>query len=141
MALNMKIFVLGSMQFSEKMVETRNALRKAGHEVVTSHFVDAFIGKTDEEKEVIKLEQKNNEDAMRVDCEQIVDKDAVLVMNLDKHGIKNYIGGNVLIEMGYAHILGKQIFLYNPVPDIQYYKTEIEAMKPVILNGDLSLVK
>ncbi len=137
----MKIFILGSMQFSEKMLEAREILRKAGHDAVTSHFVDAFIGKTDEEKEVIKLEQKNSEDAMRVDCQQIVDKDAVLVVNLEKHGIKDYIGGNVLIEMGYAHILGKQIFLYNPIPNIQFYKTEIEAMKPIIVNGNLSLIK
>lgn len=100
----MKVFILGSMQFSEQMLEAREMLKKAGHDVVTSAFVDAFIGKTDEEKEIIKLEQKNNQDAMRVDCAQIVDQDAVLVMNLDKHGIKNYIGGNVLIEMGYAHI-------------------------------------
>jgi hypothetical protein len=60
---------------------------------------------------------------------------------MDKHGIENYIGGNVLIEMGYAHILNKKIFLYNPIPNIEFYKTEIIAMQPVILNGDINKVK
>lgn len=137
---DMKIFVLGSMQFSEQMVEARDKLRQRGHQAVTSVFVDAFVGKTDEEKEVIKIDQKNNQDAMKVDCAQVVDQDAILVMNLDKHEIPNYIGGNVLIEMGYAHILNKQIYLYNPIPDIAYYKTEIEAMKPIIINGNLNQI-
>ena len=128
------------MQFSEKMIEIRESLRKAGHSAVTSAFVDAFVGKNYDEKETIKLQQKNNEDATRVDCKQIVDKDAILVVNIDKHGIKNYIGGNVLIEMGYAHILGKRIFLYNPIPEIEFYKTEIIAMNPIILNGNLEKI-
>jgi len=67
--------------------------------------------------------------------------DAVVVLNLDKHGIANYIGGNTFLEIGFAHVLNQKIFLLNPIPDIQFYKTEIEAMKPVILNGDLSLIK
>ena len=137
----MKIFVLGSMQFSEQMVEARNQLREMGHEAVTSVFVDAFIGKNDEEKEQVKLEQKNTQDAMKVDCAQVPGNDAVLVMNLEKHGIPGYIGGNVLIEMGYAHILGKKIFLLNPIPDIRFYKTELVAMKPVVLNGNLNIIR
>ena len=137
----MKIFVLGSMQFSEKMLTATKSLRKKGYVAITSKFIKEFIGKSDKEKEVIKLRQKNDEDAMKVDCMQILDSDAVLVMNFDKHGVKNYIGGNVLIEIGYAHILGKKIFLYNPIPDIPYYKTEIEAMKPIIIQGNLKNIK
>ncbi|MBI5401399.1 hypothetical protein HZB05_01050, partial [Candidatus Wolfebacteria bacterium] len=66
--------------------------------------------------------------------------DAVLVMNLDKHGIKNYIGGNTLMEIGFAHVLNQKIFLYNPIPDIPYYKSEIEAVKPTIIDRDLSKI-
>ena len=67
--------------------------------------------------------------------------DAVFVLNLDKNGIPNYIGGNTFLEIGFAYVLGQKIFLFNPIPDIPLYKTEIEAMKPIILNKDLSLVK
>ncbi len=67
--------------------------------------------------------------------------DAVLVLNLDRHGIPNYIGGNTLMEIGFAHVLNQKIFLYNPIPEIPYYKSEIEAVKPVIINGDLTLIR
>jgi len=63
------------------------------------------------------------------------------VLNYDRKGINNYIGGNTLIEIGYAHILHKKIFLLNPIPEIEFYKSEIEAVRPVILNGDISKIK
>lgn len=66
--------------------------------------------------------------------------DAILVMNYDRRGVKNYIGGNTLMEIGFAHILGKKIFLLNPVPDM-HYKSEIEAVEPIILDGDMAGIK
>lgn len=66
--------------------------------------------------------------------------DAILVANFDKNGIKNYIGGNTLMEIGFAHVLNQKIFLLNPIPEIKYYKSEIEAVKPVIINGDLGKI-
>jgi len=41
------------------------------------------------------------------------------------------------MEIGFAHVLDQKIFLLNPIPEIPFYKTEIGAVKPVILNGDL----
>lgn len=137
----MRIGIIGSMQLTERMYEAAELLKTLGHDAfVVSAFAPDFVGKTDDEKEVIKIHQKNNNDAMRVDCERIKDVDAVLVMNLEKNGVPNYIGGNAFLEMGYAHILGKGIYLYNPIPEIPFYKTEIVAMKPVILDGDLARV-
>ena len=136
----MKIGVIGSMQYTEKMMEVRDELIKMGHEAFLTTLADAFIGKTDEEKEKIKIHQKQNMDAIREFWRLMQGADAVIVVNLDKHGIKNYIGGNTLMEIGFAHVLNQKIFLLNPIPDIPYYKTEIEAVNPTILNGDLSLL-
>ena len=137
----MKIGIIGSMQFTEKMLEARDALNKFGHQAFVTDLHEAFIGKNDEEKEVIKIYQKNNKDAIREFWREMQGSDAVLVLNLDKHGIKNYIGGNTLMEIGFAHVLNQKIFLLNPIPEIQFYKTELEAMRPIIINGDLSLIK
>lgn len=137
----MKIGIVGSMQYTEKMMELREKLNAIGHDAFLTDLHDAFIGKTDEEKEVIKIKQKNENDAIREFWNQMQGADAVLVLNIDKHGIKNYIGGNTFLEIGFAHVLNQKIFLYNPIPEISYYKTEIEAMKPIIINGDLSLIK
>lgn len=69
----------------------------------------------------------------------IQNADAVLVLNFDKNDIKNYIGGNTFLEMGFAYVLNKPIYLLNPVPDM-IYTDEIKAMQPKILNGDLGKI-
>lgn len=126
---------------TERMLELKERLIELGHEAFITSFANSFVGKTDEEKERIKLEQKNNQDAIREFWNMMQGADAVLVANYEKNGIQNYIGGNALMEIGFAHVLNQKIFLLNPIPEIPFYKTEIEAMKPVIINGDLVLIK
>lgn len=137
----MKIGIIGSMQFTEKMFEITDELIKNGHDAFLTDLHKNLIGKTDEEKEVIKIHQKNNMDAIREFWRAMQGADAVLVLNYDKNGIKNYIGGNTFLEIGFAHVLNQKIFLLNPIPDIVYYKSEIEAVKPIIINGDLQKIK
>lgn len=137
----MRIGVVGSMQYTEKMIEARDELVKYGHDAFLTNLADPFIGKSDEEIEKIKLHQKYNLDAIKEFWKLMQGADAILVMNLDKNNIQYYIGGNTLMEIGFAHVLGQKIFLYNPIPEIPYYKSEIEAVKPVIINGDLEKIK
>jgi len=136
----MKIGIIGSMQFVDRMVEVRDKLKALGHDVFITDLHETMIGKTDEEIEKIKLYQKYNLDAIRVFWKAMQGADAVLVLNFDKNGIKNYIGGNTLMEIGFAHVLDQKIFLWNQIPEMPYCKTEIEAMKPIIINGDLTKI-
>ncbi|KKQ41973.1 MAG: Maf-like protein [Microgenomates group bacterium GW2011_GWC1_37_8] len=137
----MKIGIIGSLQFSEKMLELQDKLKDMGHDAFLTHFAPSFVGKSDNEKEKIKINQKQNVDTVREFWELMQGADAILVVNYDKNDIKNYIGGGTLMEIGFAHILKQKIFLLNPIPDIPFYKTEIEAVKPIVLNGNLSLIK
>ena len=136
----MRIGIIGSMQFTEKMLEYRDKLIEMGHDAFVTDLHKNLVGKTDEEKEKIKLYQKNNMDAIRVFWRAMQGADAMLVLNFDKNGIKDYIGGNTLMEIGFAHVLDQKIFLLNPIPDISFYKTEIEAINPIIINGDISKI-
>lgn len=129
------------MHHTEKMIEVRDALKALGHDCFISKFADEFIGKNDSEKEKIKIDQKNNQDAIREFWDLMQDSDAILVLNLERKNIPNYIGGNAFLEMGFAHVLDQRIFLYNPIPEIDFYKSEIEAMKPIIIHGDLTLIQ
>lgn len=63
-----------------------------------------------------------------------------MAVNKDKHGIKNYIGGNTFLEIGFAHVLNKKVFLLNPVPDM-LYADEILAMEHTVINNDLTKIK
>lgn len=129
------------MQFTEKMLKVRDQLIGIGHDAFVTSLASPFVGKSDEEKEQIKIRQKNNQDAIREFWQLMQNGDAILVANFDKNGIKNYIGGNTLMEIGFAHVLNQKIFLLNPIPEIPFYKTEIEAMKPIIINGNLNLIR
>lgn len=136
----MKIGVVGSMQYTEKIMEVRDNLIELGHDAFMTNLASPFVDKADEEKEEIKIHQKNNQDAIREFWNLMQGADAILVANYAKHGIENYIGGNTFLEMGFAYVLDQKIFLLNPIPDISYYNTEIEAMKPTIIHGDLSVI-
>ena len=137
----MRIGVAGSMQFTERMMELCEQLEAMGHQAFMSKFGPIFVGKTDDEKEKIKLEQKYKHDAIREFWKPMQGADALLVANYDKQGIKNYIGGNAFLEMGFAHVLHQKIYLINPIPKMPYYETEIIAMQPIIINGDLGKIK
>jgi hypothetical protein len=137
----MRIGVAGSMQFTEQMIRVCDDLRKLGHDVFMSKFGDSYIGKTSDEIEQIKLNHKYNYDAIREFWKPMQTADALLVLNYDKHDITHYIGGNSFLEMGFAHVLNQKIFLLNPIPKMPYYETEIIAMKPTIINGDLTKIK
>lgn len=136
----MRIGIVGSMHLTEKMMEVQEELIRLGHDAYLSGLAAPFVGKTDEEKERIKIFQKHNNDAIREFWGHMRNGQAILVLNLERHGIPNYIGGNTLMEIGFAHVLHQKIYLMNPIPDIPYYKTEIEAVQPNVIFGDLSKI-
>ena len=136
----MKIGIIGSMQFTDKMLEYREKLRELDHDAFVTDFHKAMIGKNDDEIKKIKLHQKYNMDAIREFWNMMQGADAVLVLNYDKNGIKNYVGGNTLMEIGFAHVLNQKVFMLNPIPEMPYCKTEIEAVKPIIIKGDLKKI-
>lgn len=133
----MTITICGSMQFHQEMLEYKKKLEGLGHSVFVPKGVyditkNEAYKDTDEEKVLIKVEY----DVIRDHFSLIQQADAILVLNLDKKGIAGYIGGNTFLEMGLAFWLGKKIYLLHPVPQMDYL-TEMQALQPIILNGDL----
>lgn len=133
----MKIAICASMVFSERMLAVKKQLEDLGHTVYISGFASKYIGKTTKQKEKLTIYHKKHKGAIREFWEKIKKSDNVLILNYDRHGIKNYIGGNTLMEIGFAYVLNKRIFLLNPIPKIPYYESEIAAVKPIILKGNI----
>ncbi|MFA5962342.1 MAG: hypothetical protein WC848_06710 [Parcubacteria group bacterium] len=137
----MKITFCGSMTACREMLEIGNKLREIGHAVVLPDFTKEYAALlTQDEMHKESAKNKIEHDLIRGYYEEIKKSDAILVCNLDKNGIKNYIGGNTFLEMGFAHVLRKKIFLLNPIPESSYYD-ELVAMEPVVLDGDLEKIK
>ena len=74
---------------------------------------------------------------MREHFDKVEKGDAVLILNFEKRGVQNYIGGNVLMEMALAFHLRKPIFILNEIPDESAYLEEIIGMHPVVLHGKI----
>jgi len=137
---NMKIVICGSMSSVKKMVDIGKKLRILDHKVILPKFTEQYALMENLDKiHSESVKNKIEHDLIRDYFEEIKNADAVLIINIDKNGIKNYIGGNAFLEMGFAHVLNKKVFLLNSIPEIMY-KDEIEAMRPVVLNSDLSLI-
>ena len=76
----------------------------------------------------------------RMSKERISTMDAVLTLNFEKNGKSNYIGGATFIELYEAFMGNKKIYLYNDIPEGMLYD-EISGFSPILIHGDLSLVK
>ena len=133
----MKITICGSMLYLERLKEIEKSLLQSGHQVfMPIDFGVDYLTISNENYGQLKKEKN----AIKEHFEKIKKSDAILVCNFDKHGIKNYIGGNSFLEIGFAYILGKKIFLLNPIPKM-HYEAEIIGMEPIILNGDLTKIQ
>lgn len=139
----MKIAIIGSSAFAKEMVEYRDQLRALGHECkVHEHYVEQAQGGGKDLIERIHHEHaalKKEYDYIRWHYNEIVASNAVLVLNFDKNGITNYIGGNTLMELGFAYVNNKKIYLLNSIP-VMPYTDEIEAVNPIVINSDLSKI-
>lgn len=153
----MKITICGSIEFYKEMESARDKLVKHGHEIKIPELtleapqefggskkvyfgqyieqnggIDAFPA----EHEIWNLK----EDAINDHYEKINWCDGILIINHKKRSTDGYVGGNTLIEIGVAFYLKKKIYILNPVSSELSYKQEIMGMKPVILNGNLSII-
>lgn len=137
----MRVIICGSMNFAKKMVQISKDLEKLGYEVHLPPNTEKYaFGMKPKEVSSESIKNKIEKDLIRKYYQWIEERDVVLVVNEDKNDIKNYIGGNAFLEMGFAHVLNKKLFLLNPIPEVSY-KDEIVAMKPIVINGDLSKIK
>ena len=162
----MKILIICSKKFYSKIEEVKQKLEKQNNKVFLPNCYDDPLTEQkmwDLGKEVFMpncYDAPDTESKMRdlgkdahqefkakmyKQSENTISKmDAVLVLNFDKRKddkvFKNYIGGATFLEMYDAFRLGKKIFLYNDIPEGILFD-EIEGFNPIIINGNLELIK
>ena len=136
----MKIFICSSKHIYEKIPPIKTELERMGHVITLPNSFDN-PGKEMEMKNIsAEAHSLWKAEMIRLQKTKVGSNDAILVLNMEKHGQKNYIGGATFLEIYMAFELGKKIFLYNPIPE-NLLKDELLGMNPVIIDGDLSMVK
>jgi len=141
----MRITVCGSIKFAPRLVEICRQLERMGHTPLMHKEMFRIADGT--AKEIIEGAAKDHAATKRKygfikwwhDC--IKSGDAILACNFDNKGIRNYIGANTFLEIGFAHVNGKKVFLLNPIPEEVPYADEVKAMVDAVLDGDLNKIK
>jgi hypothetical protein len=151
----MKITICGSMVFYKEMQEAQNALEAQGHAVMIPLLDNELppefgggrtiaLGACIEENGGIDAFPTGDKiwdfkaAAINDHFSKVEWADAILVVNHEKRGVKGYVGGNTLIEMGLAFYLKKPIYLFNEVSSELLYKQEVMGMKPILLDGNVT---
>jgi len=135
----MVITICGSIKFMAQMKEAEKNLSNLGHEVLMPVQAEGVDYWSDDRKS--RVEAKKKFEFIGEHMDKIGKSDAILVVNITKKEIENYIGANTFLEIGYAHYKKKKIFFLNPIPDQPYIIDEIETVEPQIINGDYSKIK
>ena len=119
------IVLCGSMKVKDKIIEISNELEKMGYNVLLP--VECMQGL----EKVI---------ASRAHFDRISNPDnqAILIVNVTKNGIENYIGPNSFAEIAFGFYFNKKVFLLNDI--YEPYKDEIIGWNIRCLNGDLSKI-
>ena len=140
----MKILIICSKKFYSKIEEVKRNLEKRNIEVFLPNCYDDPTAEQKAWDLGVEEHQRFKAKMYKQSEDTIKEMDAVLVLNLDKEKdgkiLNNYIGGATFLEMYDAFRLGKKIYLYNNIPDGMLYD-EIEGFGPIIISGDLKLIK
>jgi hypothetical protein len=145
---NKKIITLcASVSFYKKVLEVKDELAKLGFRVRlpstaltmkrSGNFDPNHYKTWYSNPSHIRVKTKLIKDHFR----KIEEGDAILVVNLTKHGLDGYIGGNVLMEMAIAFYLKRPIYVYNNIAGKINHEEEIRGMNPKFIDGDLSKIK
>ena len=140
----MKILIICSKKFYSKIPDIKKHLEEDNIEVYLPNCYDDPLT---EQRMWDKGKKEHQEFKARMykQSENIISNmDSVLVLNYDKEkdGViyKNYIGGATFLEMYEAFRYSKRIFLMNDIP-LGILFDEIEGFNPIILSGNIGLLK
>lgn len=135
----MKLMIICSKRFYDKINDIKNILENKGIEVYLPNCYDNPEMEDSMKRLGVREHQKFKAMMYKQSENTINSVDAVLVLNFNKDNYKNYVGGATFLEMYDAFRLGKKIYMYNAIPDGILYD-EINGFSPVVINGNLELI-
>lgn len=134
----MKIFLICSKSFYDRLLGFKDRLEKLGHKIYMPNCWDC--PETEAKYRGTEEHSKWKASMIKHSEEVISNVDAVLVLNFDKNGFKNYIGGATFLEIYDAFRLDKKIFFVNDIPE-GMLKDELIGFAPIIIGDNLNLIK
>ncbi len=136
----MKIFIICSKHMYHKVLPIKELLESQGHTIMVPNSFDAPM--KEEEMKLVSAEEHVawKSARLREQVGKVKANDAVLVLNYEKNGVPNYIGGATFLEIAHAFYNDKRIFLLNPIPEC-IFTDELKGINPTVLSGDVSKIR
>ncbi len=138
------ITICSSANFYREVVDLQKDLEELGFEVLIPFTAERMKAANDFEVSRFKPvvgDYKKKAELMRGHFDKVDKGDIILVVNNEKHGVPNYIGGNVLMEMTLAFHRNKPIYLLNEIPSESFFLEEIIGLQPVPLRGNIKKIE
>ena len=140
----MKVLIICSTSFYDKINPILNKLNRNGHTVITPNCYDNPVTSEDNH-------QKSDEEYYAFFKEMYIESrdkisniDAVLVLNYTKikngQEYENYIGASTFLEMYEAFMQNKKIYVMNDLPNNMLYD-DLKGMNPIIIHENVDLIK
>jgi hypothetical protein len=136
----MNLFLCTSKHLYDKVPAIKNDLEARGHIVTVPNCFDDPMKEEEMKQLGPEAHREWKAGMIRLQREKILANDGILVLNFEKNGQPNYIGGATFLEIYQAFDLGRRIFLYNPLPE-NTFTDELRAMSPIVIHGDLDRVQ
>jgi non-canonical (house-cleaning) NTP pyrophosphatase len=119
------------MKFDPEMQIVKKQLEDLEHEVQKPNVVEGHVYEDNLDENAALKRGFIDQHFRKID-----ESEAIVVVNPEKNGVPNYIGGNSLIEIAYAYSQGLDIFILHGIPDVSY-ADEIRGMNPIVLDGSI----
>ena len=138
------IVICSSASFYKALFPIQNTLKSFGYKVILPKTAHKMKKNNNFDVSLHKTWYKNPQDyhkkkaLMDAHFKEVVKGDAILVVNLEKNGVKGYIGGNALMEITLAYFYKKPIFILNDIDENSLIKEEVYGVGSVFLKGDLN---
>ena len=136
----MKIFICASKHNYGYVADIKEKLEEMGHEVTVPNSYDEPM----KEEEVKKFGKEEHHEwkkkMIHLQKEKVDANDCIVVLNFEKNGQPNYIGGATFLEIFRAFDSDKPVYMYNPIPDC-CFTDELIGMGVEVIDGDLTLIK
>ncbi len=121
---------LKKLGYKTKVPKTAGVMKRTGNFDVAS-YKTWYENKSDYGKKTA---------LMKGHLKKIDAADAILVTNFEKNGVPGYIGGNALLEMFYAFLQKKPIYVYNEISEGLAIAEEVYGLNPIFIGGDLTRI-
>ena len=136
----MKILIVCSTKFYNKIDKIKKELENLGHQVTTPNHYDES-GFNDDDYNMSEEEYLNFFKSCYYESREKISKvDAILVLNYSKEKKENYVGASTFLEMYEAFMNNKKIYMINGYPE-NMLLDEIKGFNPLIIGEDLTKIK